>query len=236
MSILDYLLEDHATIPPDQGIFLDRTFRMHPDICRFISERIYEGRLAPSSETEKRVFKNLAGLELPNSGIAYVPVMHEGNSQASDEEVYVIKELTQNLLGQEIYDGDGRTKALALKDILYVTPYNMQVRKLQEALGEEARIGSVDRFQGQEAAVVILSMCASNASSGRGVEFLFDKNRMNVALSRAQTLAIVVGHPDLATTFTTDIEKMALVNLYGLLINYAKCVEIKPKTSKKEVG
>ena len=100
-------------------------------------------------------------------------------------------------------------------DILVIAPYNMQVRKLQSALPEGARVGSVDKFQGQQAAAVILSMCASDGNATtRGVEFLFDRNRLNVALSRAQSLAIVVGHPALAHTRCNTVEKMKLVNLY----------------------
>ena len=236
MSILDYCLESHATVPPDRGIFLDRSFRMHPDICRFISDRMYEGRLGAFEKNLHRAFKDLSAIDLPNSGIAYIPVEHEGNSQASEEEISVIAELTKKLIGQEIYDDDKNLGVLSQKDILYVAPYNMQVRKLKDALGEEARIGTVDKFQGQEAAVVILSMCASNADSARGIDFLLNKNRLNVAISRAQTLSIVVGHPGLATTFTTDINKMALVNLYGLLVKASKPIDPRSIINKKETG
>lgn len=146
----------------------------------------------------------------------------------------MIKDITRRLIGAKIFNDIGQLKSLSLEDILYVAPYNMQVRKLQEAIGQKARIGSVDKFQGQEAAVVILSMCSSNANSGRGIDFLFNKNRMNVAISRAQTLAIVVGHPGLATTFTTDIEKMALINLYGLLVKQAQTIDWDKKLKKQE--
>ena len=101
-------------------------------------------------------------------------------------------------------------------DILFVAPYNHQVSKLRATLGPKAKIGSVDKFQGQEAPIVILSMCSSDASdSPRGLEFLLDRQRLNVAISRAQALAIVVGSPSLARTPVTSIKQMRLVNLFG---------------------
>ena len=235
-SILDYLLEGQATIPDDKGVFLEKTFRLHPEICSFISDTIYEGRLRPDDANAIRVFRDLADTGLPEAGIAYIPIEHEGNSQASEEEVEVIQSLTQKLLGREIYGKDGKIRVLTLDDILYVAPYNLQVRKLKSALGDSARVGSVDKFQGQEASVVIMSMCASNAESARGINFLFDKNRMNVALSRAETLAIVVGHPGLSTTYTPDIGKMTLINLYGLLVKNAKTSTGKTSNTKQGMG
>src|SRR5262249_27257252 len=107
---------------------------------------------------------------------------------------------------------------LTLKDILIVAPYNMQVRKIRNRIAG-ARVGSVDKFQGQQAPVVIVSMCASTAdSSPRGLEFIFNKNRLNVALSRAQTLAIAVANPQPAYTNCPSIEQMELVNFYCRII------------------
>jgi uncharacterized protein len=106
-------------------------------------------------------------------------------------------------------------RRLQLEDILFVAPYNMQVRKLSRSLGPQARVGSVDKFQGQEAPVVILSMCASSGEgSPRGLEFLLNKNRLNVALSRAQSLAIVVANPALAQTRCQSLSQMTLLNLF----------------------
>ncbi len=126
----------------------------------------------------------------------------------------MIQEIVAELLGRELTDENGQAVGiLGFEEIVCVAPYNMQVRKLQAALGPQARVGSVDKFQGQEAAVVIVSMCASQGeSSPRGIEFLFNRNRLNVALSRARSLAIVVANPGLSQTRCSTIANMALIN------------------------
>ena len=142
--------------------------------------------------------------------------------QASDEEVEKIAELTRGLIGRRFYNGD-KIRVLGAEDILYVAPYNFQVGKLKAALGQDARVGSVDRFQGQEAPVVIMSMCASSGEDvTRGLEFLMSKNRLNVALSRAQALAIVVGNSALGRAHVTSVEQMALVNFFCRLLEYER--------------
>ncbi len=225
LSILEYYLEDHATIPPDKGIFLEKTFRLHPNICEFISDCVYDGRLkSVESDTLKRhlVFSGRPNTEiaiLKQAGILYLPVFHEGNSQSSEEEVEAIQSVVSFLLKQEHVNKQGEKYPLALEDILFVAPFNMQVRMLQDAFGPSARVGSVDKFQGQQAPIVIVSLCASSGEDiNRGLEFLLCKNRLNVAISRAQVLAIVVGSPTLALTRCSSIEQMALLNLYCRLI------------------
>lgn len=222
LSALDYLLQDHATIPDDLGIFLPTSYRMHPNVCSFISEMVYEGRLQSEENTRKQ------SLDIPdasyvqkNAGVLFFPVNHEDNTQGSDEEVAVIQRITQELLKATFTDTKGKTKSVTSQDILYVAPYNMQVRKIQQALGTDARVGSVDKFQGQEAPIVILSMCSScGNTSPRGIEFLFNKNRLNVAISRAQCLAIVVGSPLLAKTSCSTISQMKMVNLFCRIVQY----------------
>lgn len=140
----------------------------------------------------------------------------------SDEEVDAIACLVEELLTREVVDKKGGLRRLQLDDILLVAPYNMQVRALKARLGPRARVGSVDLFQGQEAAVVIVSLCASSLEeSPRGAEFLLSPNRLNVAISRAQALAIVVGSPGLARARCRSVEEMKLVNLLCRLIQYA---------------
>lgn len=223
MSILEYYLQGRATIPEDLGIFLGTTWRLHPEICRFISESVYEGRLkAKEDKTSKQ------RILLPNSpakwinqeaGILYIPVDHEGNQQSCDEEVKVIREIIQELLGRYYEDGNGARQPITLDDILIVTPYNLQVQYLKTALGDNARVASVDKFQGQEAPVVIVSMCTSDANDAlRGLEFLLSKNRLNVALSRAKALAVVVGSPRLGMAKPGNIEQVPLINLYCRLM------------------
>lgn len=227
LSILDYLLQGQATIPADLGLFLGTTWRLHPALCDFLSAAVYNGRLRPAPRTANRIVrKPTSGVQrvTKEAGILFVPVAHEGNTQGSDEEVAVIRELVDELVGRELTDDMGRVAGrLRLEDILFVAPYNMQVRKLKAAVGPWARVGSVDKFQGQEAPVVIVSMCASQGDvSPRGIEFLFNQNRLNVALSRARSLAIVVANPALAHTRCSSVSQMASVNLFCRIMHAGK--------------
>ncbi len=220
-SCLSYLLQEHQTIPGDLGIFLEKTFRLHPKLCQFISETIYEDRLFSEEVTSKRSLiasqKNMISID---SGILFMPVEHEDNSQASEEEVKAIQKLISELLKYGYEDEKGNRRDLVLDDILIVAPYNMQVQKIKEAI-PGARVGTVDKFQGQEAAVVIYSMCASDLeSSSRGIGFLLSKNRINVAISRAKILSIIVGSPNLANASFSSIEQIELVNLYCKLLEH----------------
>lgn len=219
LSILDYLLQGKATIPSDLGVFLPKTYRMHPDVCRVISAQVYDGRLGSDEATSEHVVQPKGPIIRKASGICFVPVQHDGNTQGSDEEVEMIKQITSELIGTPVWsEEDSRPRTITLRDILFVAPYNFQVNKLKAALGPGARVGSVDKFQGQEAPVVILSMCTSDAAeSPRGIEFLFSKNRLNVAISRAQALAIVVGNPKLANTAVTSLEQMQQINFFAEL-------------------
>jgi len=215
LSILDYLLEGNATIAPERGVFLGTTWRMHPDICGFISEAVYDGRLRPENHNAKR--RLILGADhdpsLKESGIGFVPVNHEGCSQYSDEEVARVLAIYQSLLKQSYTDAENRQAPVTSENILVVAPYNMQIERLKTALGPTARLGTVDKFQGQEAEVVILSMATSSAEYlPRNIEFLFSKNRLNVALSRAKCLSILVANPALLNVPCRTPEQMALVN------------------------
>ena len=223
-SILEYLLQDHVTIPENLGIFLPHTYRMHPDVCSFISEMIYAGRLQSKVSSKRHI--DISGKFIKKqAGICFIPVEHEGNTQASEEEVDIIKSLADELLGCDFILGDDTkpSRSLSWKDILFVAPYNHQVNQLRGVLGNKAQIGSVDKFQGQEAPVVILSMCTSDATeSPRGIDFIFSKNRLNVAISRAQCLAIIVGNPNLATALATNIRQMTQINMFAHLVQKEK--------------
>lgn len=224
-STLEYLLQDERTVPADTGVFLDLTYRLHPSICRVNSEAFYEGKLRSAGGRENREIRIPAGgtgILTRGAGIVFVPVEHEGNTQGSDEEAKVVRGLFHEL--QEL-EHTGLTREvggrLGVQDVLVVAPYNMQVRKIRDVLPPGARVGSVDKFQGQEAPVVIVSMCASEGhDSPRGVEFLLNPNRLNVALSRAQSLAVVVGHPGLSRTRCRTPEQMRLVNLYCRIVRH----------------
>jgi len=217
---LQYLLQDTQVVPDDFGIFLGTSWRMHPNVCSFVSGAVYEDRLSHESHTANRfldVSASTGKVTLKPSGLLYVPVEHEGNAQDSEEEAAAIKEIVDDLLKCSFVD-DGKTRPMTLDDILIVAPYNMQVRRLRSLL-PGAKVGSVDKFQGQEAPIVIVSMCSSTGdASARGLEFIFNKNRLNVAISRAQSLAIVVGSPALARTHCRRVEQMELVNLFCRIV------------------
>ena len=143
-------------------------------------------------------------------------IRDRGNTQGSPEEVAQIKTIAHELIGSRYWpDPDGTARYIGWDDILFVAPYNYQVNLLRAALGDQAKIGSIDKFQGQEAPIVVLSMCASDAAdSPRGIDFLFSKNRLNVAVSRAQAIAIVVGNPKLANTSVTNLKQMEQINFF----------------------
>ncbi len=214
-STLQYLLQEETTVPPSKGIFLGKTWRMHPGICQFISETMYNGRLRCAPITSTRVLVRPTGLQYVrrDAGMLYVPVVHQNNTRCSPEEVEVIVGITHELLQCRLTE-NGLSRPVTMNDILYVAPYNLQVRLIREAL-PLANTASVDKFQGRQAPIVILSMCTSDgASSPRGLDFIFSRNRLNVAISRAQTLAIVIGNDLLANSACNTVEQMALINIY----------------------
>ncbi len=209
-SVLEHLLGDEDTVPPDRGLFLSRTWRMHPDVCRFISEASYEGRLhaVPACALQRIDSSGLAG-----TGLRWLPVEHEGNRGSSLEEADRIAAELELLVGGTFTDCDGRERRIGWDDVLVVTPYNAQVRCLGARLATRARIGTVDKFQGQEAPVVVFSMATSSGEDlPRNLEFLFSRNRLNVAVSRAQALALLVASPKLLEIRCRTIEQMRMVN------------------------
>jgi uncharacterized protein len=221
-SALGYYLNGQATIPPDMGIFLNTTYRMHPDICDFISTSVYEGRLTHHPETQHHQVQIPQGHQwiTQRNGIQFIPVRHEDNSQSSREEAEVIETLVKSLLGLDFVSDRGETTGqITLEDILVVAPYNLQVKFLQSKLENQARIGTVDKFQGQEAPIVIVSMTASSAETApRGLDFLLNLNRINVAISRAQCLSVVIGSPELATLQSKNLKELEQVNLFCKLM------------------
>jgi uncharacterized protein len=225
LSCLEYFLNGHATVPADLGILLDESRRMHPDVCRFISEAVYEGRLGniPATERHRVIRAQDTRLVPAETGIVWHPVEHVGNTQSSEEERDAIVALVGELLRRRVVDSDGVERDMTADDILIVAPFNAQVRCLRERLDSRIPVGSVDKFQGQEAPVVIVSMCSSTLEEApRGAAFLLSPNRINVAVSRAEALAIVVGCPDLMDVRCKTIEEMKLVNLLCHLVEYAE--------------
>ncbi|MFD1694952.1 TM0106 family RecB-like putative nuclease [Roseibium aestuarii] len=210
LSCLEYMLGDHQTVPPEQGIFLPISRRMHPDVCSFISEQVYEDRLTSHHDT---ALQDVVADGLPEAGAWWVPVEHEGNAQVAREEVAEIRQIISTLVDGIWTGKDGRTRPLTHEDIIIVAPFSAQVNALREALPEGIRVGTVDKFQGQEAPVCIVSMTASSAEDApRGMDFLYSLNRINVAVSRAKGLALVVGSDRLCEAKCETIAQMKQVN------------------------
>jgi uncharacterized protein len=198
---------------------------MHSDVCKFISELVYDSRLEADNTTDLRklVLNASAHPALKPSGINFVPVAHDSNTQSSIEEALVIQEIYLDLLTQSFTTTDGKTKKITPQNILIVTPYNLQVHLLTKLLGKDARIGTVDKFQGQEAEVVMFSMATSSEEDlPRNMEFLFSRNRLNVAISRAKCLSLMVANPALMNIVCKTPEQMSLVNTLCWLKEYAK--------------
>jgi len=212
-SALEHVLNGEKTISESKGLFLDETWRLHPSVCGFTSEVFYENRLRSRMGLEEQ---RIVGLPwLGEAGLWFMPVTHDGNRSSSTEEVECIAALVEELLqpGVSWEDTKGRPRKLRVDDILIVAPYNAQVSDLAERLPTGMRIGTVDKFQGQEAPVVIYSLTTSSQKDApRGMEFLYSLNRLNVATSRAMGMVIVLGSPQLLTPSCRSPRQMQLAN------------------------
>jgi uncharacterized protein len=217
-SVLEHMLAEsetvsHDTVPPDRGVFLDRTFRMHPVLCDFLSTMLYEKRLLSAASC---ALQRIDAPWFTGAGLRYVAVDHDGNAQSSEEEASEVERIVAGLVGGTFTDRFGVQRALGVADVLVVSPYNAQVRllkrRLRERFGDELRVGTVDKFQGQEAPAVIYSLATSSADDApRGADFLFEENRFNVALSRGRALAVLVCSQDLLATSCSTVEQLRAV-------------------------
>jgi superfamily I DNA and/or RNA helicase len=198
-SVLEHLLDGASTIPPGRGVLLTESWRMHPDVCAFVSERSYDCKLRSREAFARRRIHARVGA-IRGAGLRSLTVAHEGRSQASPEEAAVIAAACQALLADStVTDDEDMTRALTPADILVVAPYNLAVSMIGAHVPEGVRVGTVDRFQGQEAPVVFYAMtCSSGDDVPRGIDFLFNQNRLNVAISRAQCIAMLVHSPPAA--------------------------------------
>lgn len=230
ISALAHLLDGRRTISQGRGIFLAQTWRLHPAICGFTSELFYEGRLVSQKGLQQQNIQ--APIAFFGPGLWFAPVSHEGNQSFSAEEVDRVVEITEILTrtGSTWTDQDGNQRPLTINDILIVAPYNNQVHRLTDRL-PYAKNGTVDKFQGQEAAVVIYSMTTSTSQDApRGMEFLYNLNHFNVATSRARCACIVVGSPRL---FSPECRTPRQMELANVLCRYAEVSQIvAPSMSK----
>ncbi|QUR68511.1 TM0106 family RecB-like putative nuclease [Mycobacterium spongiae] len=191
VSALDWLLDGQRTLPDEHGYFLDRSYRMHPAVCAAVSGLSYEGRL--QSHTATTAARQLSGYR---PGVHVINVDHQGNSTESPEEAAALLAAIGPLVGSSWTDEHG-TRALEASDLLVLAPYNAQVALLRHTFAsaglDRVRVGTVDMFQGGQAPVVFVSMTASSAdTAARGISFLLNRNRLNVAISRAQYAAVIV--------------------------------------------
>ncbi len=213
-SALGHLLGEHQTMPADRGLFLAATWRMHPDICRFTSEQFYEGRLEARPGLERQ---GIRGGPIPGAGLRFVPVTHAGNQTESREEAGRVAVLVDGLLeGASWTDSSGATRRVTPDDILVVVPYNDHLALLDRQLGDRVHgVGTVDKFQGQEAPIVFFSMATSTPEAApRGMDFLYSAHRLNVATSRARCLAVVVASPELFFPECKTPHQMRLANAF----------------------
>lgn len=219
-SCLEYLMQAHATVPAERGILLDISWRMHSAVCQFISDAIYDGRLVSHPDASKRrlILKPGAHSALRPVGLSVIEVEHAGCTQSSAEEAAVVAAVLQSVLHQSVTETDGQVRPIILKDVLVVAPFNAQVNLLGKFLPGGTRIGTVDKFQGQEAAVVIVSMATSDgATAPRGTDFLFNTNRLNVAISRAKCLAVLVRSRNLLESTPGTIDDLYRLDAFARL-------------------
>jgi uncharacterized protein len=220
-SVLEHILGEHATIPADQGVFLSETRRMHSDVCGFISSQIYEGRLTSHVSCESQT------TEL-GTGLRWIRVDHSERSTESIEESDAVSEQILKMLGTSWTNHHGETRPLRGEDFMVVAPYNDQVRLIQRQFSridglEGVQIGTVDKFQGREAPVVFFTMTTSSGEDmPRGPEFLFSRNRINVAVSRARCLAYLVCTDELLNSRAHTIEEMRLIGTLSAFVDYAE--------------
>ncbi|HVR19857.1 MAG TPA: C-terminal helicase domain-containing protein, partial [Polyangiaceae bacterium] len=220
VSALEHLLGDALTLADDRGVFLAETRRLHPSLCDFTSSVFYEGRLKPIAGLEKQ--RIVGAGRCDGAGLRFVPVPHRGNTNSSEEEVAAIEALLHELAAShsKYVDGDGKERALRIErhgdqpgDVLVVAPYNAQVAALRHRLPAGVAVGTVDKFQGQQAPIVIYSMTSSSSEDApRGMEFLYSLNRLNVATSRAMALVFLVASPELMRARCKTPRQMRLAN------------------------
>lgn len=220
-SALGHVLGDAPTMPAERGVFIEQTRRMHPDVCRFISEQIYQGKLGWDKDCERQT--TVAG-----TGLRWLPARHEGNVTSSAEEAEIIAAQIAELIGTPWTNFHGDVKPLAVDDFMVVAPYNDQKRTIREAINRDPRtagvpVDTVDKFQGGTAAVVFFSTAASSgADVVRGVDFLFSRHRLNVAVSRARCLAYLVCTEELLNTRARSVEEMRCIAALNAFVEWAR--------------
>lgn len=228
-SALGWLMRDEAVLPAGHGYFLAQTWRLHPEVARPVSELSYNGKLRAREGT------GLRGIDGVAPGVHPVPVDHRGNATESPEEAAEVLRIVREAVGRDFTDisiDDNQVAApldprpLTQHDIIVVAPYNAQQQLVEQTLARGGypgvRVGTVDKFQGQEAAIAILTLGASSGRDApRGPEFLLLQNRLNVGISRAKVAAYVVHSPALLDDLPFQAESVARLSAFARLIGRA---------------
>lgn len=225
-SAMEYLLNGARTIPTNKGLFLESTRRLHPNICRYTSEIFYDNRLQSLEGLDRQRISGHP--KLSGAGLWFVPVHHEGNQNSSIEEVEYVAKIMESFMSPRVkwIDHLNQKRILSIDDVLIVAPYNAQVAALSARL-PGARVGTVDKFQGQQAPIVIYSLSSSSPEDApHGMKFLYSMNRLNVATSRAQAIVILVGNPLLLEPECRSPNQMKLANALCRFLELAKIYEI----------
>jgi uncharacterized protein len=232
LSGLEHINQGHDVVPPNYGVLLRVTRRMHPLITEFISEQVYEGKLGADDPCALQTIGE--GGIVQGSGLRWVPVVHENCSVRSVPEVKAVVKIYESVLGRDFTDKFGKVRPITPRDIFVIAPYNAQVQELRRQLLScssaitfgltedllRQRVGTVDKAQGSEAPIVLVSYTSSSADDvPRNFEFLYSKNRFNVAVSRAQAITVVVASPELLNVNCKTIEQVRLANM---LCRYAE--------------
>jgi uncharacterized protein len=223
---LEHILQGDATISAERGVFIEQTRRMHPSICRFVSAQMYDDRLhSHPSCAQQEVIGH-------GSGLRWMRVDHEEHSTSSPEEAAAIVDKIKELLGADWIDQDGKIQQLGVDDFMVVAPFNDQKDEIRRLLAEDPAtapivpsVGTVDKFQGREAPVVFFSMTTSSEEEiSRGADFLFSRNRLNVAVSRARCLFYLVCTEQLLGVRASKVDDMRLVGTLNALVEEALTV------------
>ena len=232
VSAFDHVLAGEQTISAERGLFLEETWRLHPAICAYTSELFYEGKLNSRAGLDAQVIK--AAGPISGAGLRFLPVEHDGNQNCAPEEARALGVLVNGILQSNAtwVDRDGQEKPVTLDDIVVIAPYNAQVFEIQGCLPAGARVGTVDKFQGQEAPIAIYSMAtSSHADAPRGMEFLYSLNRLNVATSRAKCISIIVGSPQLFEVECRTPRQIQMANAFCRYLEMAdQLTTVLPRT------
>ena len=213
VSALEHVLQGRKTIYNEQGLFLAETWRMHPTINSFVSELFYENRLNSKEHLDQQ---QIIGSKYTGAGLYLEEVEHTGNTNSSSEEVEKVVDIVEHLTRGNVkfINEKGEEATLLLSDIKIITPYNAQVQAIKRRL-PNLQVGTVDKFQGQEAPVIIYSVATSSLEEApRGMDFLFSPNRFNVAVSRARTRFIMVANPVIFESECKSPHQIKLANAF----------------------